>query len=51
MQLSVKELSKLLNGTERTVYRWIKEQSVPFYRIHDQYRFNRVEILDWATGA
>lgn len=49
MQLSVKELSKLLNVTERTVYRWIKEQSVPFYRIHDQYRFNRVEILDWAT--
>lgn len=50
MQLSVKELSKLLNVTDRTVYRWIKQQSIPFYRIHDQYRFNRVEILDWATA-
>ncbi|MDX9703578.1 MAG: PTS sugar transporter subunit IIA [Candidatus Auribacterota bacterium] len=49
MQLSVKDLSKLLNVTERTIYRWIKHQSIPVYRIHDQYRFNRVEILDWAT--
>ncbi|MFA5260639.1 MAG: PTS sugar transporter subunit IIA [Candidatus Omnitrophota bacterium] len=50
MQLSVKDLSQLLNVTERTIYRWIKQQSIPFYRIHDQYRFNRVEILDWATA-
>ncbi|MFH1645186.1 MAG: PTS sugar transporter subunit IIA [Candidatus Omnitrophota bacterium] len=50
MQLSVKELSKLLNVTERTVYRWVKQQRIPFYRIHDQYRFNRIEILDWATA-
>jgi nitrogen PTS system EIIA component len=49
MQLTVKELAKLLNVTERTIYRWIKEQSIPVYKIHDQYRFNRVEILDWAT--
>lgn len=50
MQLSVKELAKLLSVTERTIYRWIKEQSIPVYKIHDQYRFNRVEILDWATA-
>jgi nitrogen PTS system EIIA component len=50
MQLSVKDLSKLLNITERTIYRWIKLQSIPFYRIQDQYRFNRIEILDWATA-
>jgi PTS system nitrogen regulatory IIA component len=50
MQLSVKDLSQLLNVTERTIYRWIKQESIPFYRIHDQYRFNRVEILDWATA-
>ncbi len=49
MQLTVKDLSKLLSVTERTIYRWIKEQSIPVYKIHDQYRFNRIEILDWAT--
>ncbi len=50
MQLGVKDLSKLLNVSERTIYRWIKQQSIPVYRIHDQYRFNRVEILEWATA-
>lgn len=50
MQLSVKELSKLVNVTERTIYRWVKKQVIPFYKIHDQYRFNRIEILDWATA-
>ncbi|MBU0683641.1 MAG: PTS sugar transporter subunit IIA [Candidatus Omnitrophota bacterium] len=50
MQLSVKDLSKLLNVAERTIYRWIKQKSIPFYRIHDQYRFNRIEILDWVTA-
>lgn len=50
MQINVKELASMLNVTERTVYRWIKEQTIPFYKVHDQYRFNRVEILDWATA-
>ena len=50
MQISVKELAAMLNVTERTVYRWIKEQTIPFYKVHDQYRFNRVDILDWATA-
>ncbi|MBI4845011.1 MAG: PTS sugar transporter subunit IIA [Candidatus Omnitrophica bacterium] len=50
MQLSVKDLSKLLNVTEKTIYRWIKKRKIPVYRIHEQYRFNRVEILDWATA-
>lgn len=50
MQLSVKELAKMLDVTERTIYRWIKDQTIPFYKVHDQYRFNRVDILDWATA-
>jgi len=50
MQLNVKDLSKLLNIAERTIYRWIKQKRIPFYRIHDQYRFNRIEILDWVTA-
>lgn len=50
MQLSVKDLSKLLNVCEKTIYRWIKQEKIPVYRIHDQYRFNRLEILDWATA-
>jgi len=50
MQLTVRDISKLLNISERTIYRWIKEEKIPSYRIHDQYRFNRAEILEWATA-
>jgi len=50
MQLSVKETAKILNVSEKTIYRWIKQQIVPVYRINEQYRFNRAELLDWATS-
>ncbi len=50
MQLTVRDVSKLLNVSERTLYRWIKKEKIPAYRIHDQYRFNRAEILEWATA-
>lgn len=50
MQLSVKDVAKLLNVTEKTIYRWIKQESIPVYRINDQCRFNRAEIIEWATS-
>ena len=50
MQLSVKDTAKMLNVSEKTIYRWIKQQIVPVYRINEQYRFNRSELLDWATS-
>ncbi len=50
MQLTVRDISQLLNVSERTIYRWIKQDMIPAYRIHDQYRFNRAEILEWATA-
>ncbi|MFH1246011.1 MAG: PTS sugar transporter subunit IIA [Candidatus Omnitrophota bacterium] len=50
MQLTVRNVAQLFNVSERTIYRWIKREMIPAYRIHDQYRFNRAEILDWATA-
>ena len=50
MQLSVKDVAKLLNVTDQTIYRWIKQDSIPVYRINEQCRFNRAEILEWATS-
>ncbi len=50
MQLSVKEVAGLLDVTEKTIYRWIKLKSIPAYRIDGQNRFNRAEILEWATS-
>lgn len=50
MQLSVKETALLLSVAEKTVYRWIKQGIIPAYRINEQFRFNRSELLEWATA-
>ena len=50
MQLTVRDVAGLLNVSERTIYRWIKEGAIPAYRISEQYRFHRAEILEWATA-
>ena len=50
MQLGVRDVAKVLNVPERKIYRWIKERSLPAYRVGEQYRFNRAEVLEWATS-
>jgi len=49
MDLSVRDVAQLLNVTEETVYRWARKGSLPSHRVHDQYRFNRVELQEWAA--
>jgi PTS system nitrogen regulatory IIA component len=50
VNLSVKDTARILSVSEKTIYRWIKQQSIPAYRVQDQYRFNRAEVLEWATS-
>ena len=50
MQLNVRETAKILNVSEKTVYRWIQERSLPAYRVNEQYRLHWSEVLDWATS-
>jgi len=50
MNLSVRDAANLLKVSEKTIYRWIKQQVVPAYRVQDQYRFNRAELVEWATS-
>jgi PTS system nitrogen regulatory IIA component len=49
MQLTVKDAAKLLQVSERTIYRWLGEGSIPSFKVQEQHRFNRVELLEWAT--
>src|SRR5438132_14235465 len=49
MQLSIRDLTKLLNVSEPTVSRWIKQRGLPAQQIGGQYRVNRAELLEWAT--
>ena len=50
MQLSIRDLTKLLNAAESTVTRWIKQRSLPAQHVAGQYRVNRAELLEWATA-
>jgi nitrogen PTS system EIIA component len=49
MQLSVKEVANLLKVNEKTIYRWLKKGEIPAYCVGNHYRFNRAELLEWAT--
>jgi PTS system nitrogen regulatory IIA component len=50
MQLTVRDVANLLNVSEKTIYRWLRDGLLPAYRVNDQYRFNRAELLEWATS-
>ncbi|NWF86156.1 MAG: PTS sugar transporter subunit IIA [Bryobacteraceae bacterium] len=50
MQLTVKDVARLLNVSEKSVYRWITDGDLPAYRVNGQYRFNRAELIEWATA-
>jgi len=50
MNLSVKDAAGLLTVSEKTVYRWIQQGTIPAYKVHGSYRFNRAELIEWATS-
>lgn len=49
MKLSVREVAALLKVTPDKVYDWIEQEHLPAREIGGQYRFNRAELLEWAT--
>ena len=50
MRLGVQDAAQLLGVSEKTIYRWISRGTLPAYRVMDQYRFNRAELLAWAIS-
>lgn len=50
MNLRVRDAATLLQVSEKTIYRWVSNTKIPFHRINNQYRFNRAELLEWATS-
>jgi PTS system nitrogen regulatory IIA component len=50
MNLNVHDAARLLSVSEKTIYRWVRQGRLPAYRLQDQYRFNRAELLEWATS-
>ncbi len=50
MKLTVEDVTQLFSVSEKTIYRWIKSNELPAYRVNQQYRFNQSELLDWASA-
>jgi PTS system nitrogen regulatory IIA component len=50
MMIGLKEVAQILAVSEKTIYRWIAKKEIPAYKIGEGYRFNRVELLEWATA-
>ena len=50
MQLSVKDAAALLNVSDETIYKWVRQEVLPSHTINEQVRFNRAELLEWATS-
>lgn len=49
MQLTLRQAAKLLSVSEKTIHRWLDERELPASRLDGQLRFNRTELLEWAT--
>jgi len=49
MDLNLRDAAKILNVSESTLSRWIKEEGLPAFLINSRYRFNRVDLLEWAS--
>lgn len=50
MKLTVQDIARIFSLSEKTIYRWINRGDIPAYKINEQYRFNRTEIIEWATA-
>lgn len=50
MEVSVKNAADLLNVSEKTIYRWIRQGVIPTYKVQGQYRFDKSELEGWARS-
>jgi PTS system nitrogen regulatory IIA component len=48
--LTIREVSRILDVSERTVLRWIREGDLPASRSRERYRVNPVDLLEWASA-
>lgn len=49
VNLTLPDVVRLFDVTENTVRNWVSDDNLPCEVIDDRYRFNRAELLEWAT--
>ncbi|MBI1869582.1 MAG: PTS sugar transporter subunit IIA [Chlamydiae bacterium] len=48
MQISVLDIMRIFDAEEKTIYEWIAKKGMPCIKVNEQYRFNYIELLEWA---
>ena len=49
MQLTARDAARLLGVSEATLEKWLKGGELPATRVNDQYRLNRIDLLEFAA--
>ena len=49
MQLTLPDVAQLFEVSEATVSHWVEDDNLPTALVNSQYRFDRAELLEWAT--
>lgn len=47
MDLKIKDIADLFDVPENTIRQWIDDKKIPFYKVKNQYFFNKSEINEW----
>src|SRR5512133_767792 len=50
MQLTSREAARLLAVEESTLERWIRDGDLAATRVNDQFRLNRIDLLEFAAA-
>ncbi len=50
MKLTLSEAAAILGTTPGSLLEWIENRGLPAQHLRGEYRLNRTEILEWATG-
>lgn len=48
--VTVREIAEYLKVTERTIYRMVKDQKIPAFKVGGSWRFRLDEIDDWIRS-
>jgi PTS system nitrogen regulatory IIA component len=51
MDLKIEDVADLLNVSDTTIRRWLRDGKIPAYRINHQYRFSKIEIENWVMSC
>jgi PTS system nitrogen regulatory IIA component len=50
MQLDVRDAARFLGVDEGTLHRWIRRGEIRARKVHDQYRLDRIDLLEFASN-